>query len=240
MNQDIESGADHHILKNRIIIRGILNLQTALHIGGGESNIFGPEGAIITTHYKKDDEFVHGIPFIPATTLKGVIRSEAERIARSKDQSVCFSDEKDMKACKKNYCIICQIFGGQNLAAHVFFKDCFPTEETRTKLKPGVAIDRKTAKAKTGAVFFIYTLQPGINFDFEMIIENIQDRDRLNILKFLIRELSEGWIQIGGKRSVGLGKVKLGNIEIFQISSLNALIDLTVAEKISLDQFLQF
>jgi len=82
-------------------------------------------------------------------------------------------------------------------------------------------------------------LQPGINFDFEMIIENIDDQPRLHILKFLIRELTEGWIQIGGKRSIGLGKIILENVSIFQISSLEDLIDINSAPKISLTDFLQ-
>jgi len=233
MNQEAIPYADHHKLINRIIIRGYLKLITALHIGTGETNIFGPESTILTTHYKIGDE----IPFIPASTLKGILRAEAERIARSENQNVCFSN--NMKACKEDHCIICQIFGGQNLATHVLLKDCFPLEETSVKLKPSVAIDRKTAKAKTGAVFFFYTLQPGITFDFEMIIENIEDQARLRILKFLIRELTEGWIQIGGKRSVGLGRIELEDVEIFQISSLNALIDFNSAQKIPLKDFLQ-
>lgn len=217
------SGIDLDIITNRLIIEGIIRLESQMHIGVGEENIeFSPESGILMTRIGTENKIF--FPYIPKSSIKGILRSEAERIAKA------FSKlENNPKYICKNYpehyckveqndnsiepCVICKIFGGEDLASHIIFSDGIPTKETKnsfkTKLKPGIAINRKKQVSKDGSLFFIETLQPGAEFKFEMIINNISKETKpleYKIVRTLFKMIKLGFLSIGGHRSTGMGK----------------------------------
>ncbi|MBD3181264.1 CRISPR-associated RAMP protein, partial [Candidatus Poribacteria bacterium] len=89
--------------ENRVIITGKIKLLSAMHIGKGQSlEPVGTDQPVV-----KD---VLGRPFIPGSSFKGVLRSNAERIASTLYQEVskairpCFITEEN-KNKDRNLCI---------------------------------------------------------------------------------------------------------------------------------------
>ena len=221
--RQIVSGIDLDIISNRLIIEGIIRLDSQMHIGAGEENIeFSPESGILMTRIGTKDKIF--FPYIPKSSIKGILRSEAERIAKAfsklEDSPNYICRNYPEHYCRveqdENFiepCVICKIFGGEDLASHIIFSDGIPTEETKnifkTKLKPGIAIDRKKQVSKDGSLFFIETLQPGAEFEFKMIINNISKETKpleYKILRSLFKMIKLGFLSIGGHKSTGMGK----------------------------------
>ncbi|MHA1285072.1 MAG: RAMP superfamily CRISPR-associated protein [Promethearchaeota archaeon] len=228
------NGVNLDIIKKRLIITGKIKLKSQMHIGTGEDTIrFSPDASILLT--KLDPMSEDFYPYIPRSTLKGIFRSEIEQIARALSKLnnqifyVC-SGEKEycrVEIDENKYtepCVVCKLFGGSDLASHVIFSDALPTEETqknyRIKIKPGISIDRKKQITKDGSLFFIETLQPGAEFNFEMIIDNIsKDKtpNEFKLLRILFYMVKLGFISIGGMKSTGMGKFDLVNVQVKEL-----------------------
>lgn len=136
---------DFDKLTSRIEIKGVLTNLTQLHIGTAVKDSLGEtEGTDNPLIKIKIGE--ENVPYIPGSSLKGVFRNFIERIASSAGQSVCNPlDHKS--ACQKEsdkQCIVCQIFGSQQIASHVYISDALPLPETEytIHIKPGIAINR--------------------------------------------------------------------------------------------------
>lgn len=233
-------GADLDVIKTRLLIKGIIKTESQMHIGtGDEGTMFTPESGILLTNLKKGDTSY--FPYIPKSTIKGILRSEAERFALSYSKFDCAikvkCDNYPENYCKIEHermerivffkpCIICRIFGGEDLASHIIFSDGLPNEKNfknfQTKLKPGVAIDRKKQVSVDGSLFFIETLQPGAEFEFEMIINNISEETKPNefkILRILFKMIKLGFVSFGGHKSTGMGKFQLVNTKIKELKT---------------------
>ena len=232
-NQSV-SGIDLVIISNRLIIEGIIRLESQMHIGVGEENLeFGPESGILMTRIGIKENVY--FPYIPKTSIKGLLRSEAEKIAKAfsklenNPNYICknYPEHYCRVEQNENYiepCVICKIFGGEDLASHIIFSDGLPTEETKksfkTKLKPGIAIDRKKQVSKDGSLFFIETLQPKAEFEFKMIINNLSRETKpleYKILRTLFKMIKLGFLSIGGHRSTGMGKFIFINTTIKEL-----------------------
>lgn len=57
-------------LRNRYMFKGILEMQTALHIGGGKITLSSSDSPVVLTPEQK--------PFIPGSSFKGAMRSTVE------------------------------------------------------------------------------------------------------------------------------------------------------------------
>lgn len=167
-----------------------------------------------------DMQFVRsdGQVYLPGSSLKGVFRSYAEKIARTVNVKCCnpFDDtfcgkklekQNNGGVIHKQSCLICRVFGSTAAASRIKFNDAYlpngqnPLTETRT----GVAIDRVLGSVAHGP------------FDFEVITRGtfrttIHLRNfelwQLGLLALVLRDLEEGLIPIGFGKSRGLGEVK--------------------------------
>ncbi|MHA1250709.1 MAG: RAMP superfamily CRISPR-associated protein, partial [Candidatus Helarchaeota archaeon] len=206
------NGADHDLIKTRLIIDGIIQIITQFHIGVGEENIeFTSVNGILMTKINPNDPNIY--PYIPSSSIKGVLRSQAEVIS---------------KKLSEDSTIVDKIFGGPNLASHIIVSDALPTEDTKKSfqivLKPGIAIDRKKQITNKNSLFFIESLQPLTEFKFNMIINNINKENKpleFKIIKTLFKMIRLGLLFIGGKKSVGMGKFILKNANVKELKSKN-------------------
>jgi CRISPR-associated RAMP protein (TIGR02581 family) len=167
-----------------------------------------------------DMQFVRsgGQVYIPGSSLKGVFRSYAEKIARTVNVKCCnpFDDtfcgkklekQNNGGVIYKQSCFICRVFGSTAAASRIKFNDAYlpngqnPLTETRT----GVAIDRVLGSVAHGP------------FDFEVVTKGafktiIHLRNfelwQLGLLALVLRDLEEGLIPLGFGKSRGLGEVK--------------------------------
>lgn len=228
-----------HKFSNKYIIKGRLYAKTPIHIGSGQEN-FDPvlvDNGVVRNH--------KGEPFIPGSSLKGVIRSYVERILKSevyKDFKSCLivNDpcilEKDIKKIKREeliledeaeeiyskLCDVCKIFGCNYFASKLQIRDANlkSGENVYIDMRDGVAIDRDTGTAAHGKNYDFECVSAGTRFDFYMSVDNIEEKHEV-ILKLIVSMLKNGEIRVGGKTSAGLGSIELQDYKVCKITAEN-------------------
>lgn len=176
-----------------------------------------------------DMQFVRsdGEVYIPGSSLKGVFRSYAEKIARTVGARCCNPFDTDAKSptcfCgkraekqsdgrdiyrKRSYsCRICQLFGSTAIASRIKFNDAYllDGQHAVTETRTGVAIDRILGSVAHGP------------FDFEVVTKGIFKTTlhlrnfelwQLGLLALVLRDLEDGLIPLGFGKSRGLGEIK--------------------------------
>jgi CRISPR-associated RAMP protein (TIGR02581 family) len=106
-------------------------------------------------------------------------------------------------------CPVCQLFGSTLMAARLKINDATLREAPRAELvkRDGVGINRDTETAHPGIKYDFEVLEPPAEFDFSLQVDNAT-REDFALLYILIQELHNG-IEVGGKRSRGMGTVRL-------------------------------
>jgi len=227
-------------LLNRIIITGKLCLETQLHIGAGEIHDFYPEMMILTTHIFDPikNEYIHDIPFIPAPTLKGIFRNEIHKILKGLKYDPAPCDNNDCDLNTQKICPVCYLFGSSNFGGKIFFKDSFPIDNNLIlRTKSGITIDRKRKKVKEPSLIQIQTLQPKATFHFEIIIENLLHHSLLKYLIFVINELSNEYLSIGGKKSIGFGFFSMYDMSVIIQDKPEHFFNIEKAKKLNFEDF---
>ncbi|MEM3387370.1 MAG: CRISPR-associated RAMP protein Csx7 [Nitrososphaerales archaeon] len=223
------SYGNFHILNSIYNIELELENITPLSICSGKEGI----GAVDNPIVKRD-----GIPYIPGSTLKGVLRSEAERYARHFG-SVCdilnpsgengeLTLKKSKEKGKQDYkpCIICRIFGGPTYASHIYIYDAKPIDKKPPiGVRRRVSINRVLGAHHSDKLFDIEYVEPGckwatrIKFDnIDPLKKNGNDADISRIVKYIFELLHNEQLSIGGKRSIGLGLIKADIKKVYKLT----------------------
>lgn len=231
--------------ENKYIVKGILRTNTPLHIGAGEDN-FNPiqadKGVIVD---------YNGNPYIPGSSLKGVLRTYAEtmvnsgmklsrelksclivnepcltteKIKKIKDKYKDEKSNKDLKIAQEiyaNMCDVCKIFGSNYFASKISIRDCTLKSEK-------AYIQRRDGVAidrETG------TAADNKKYDYEQVSPGTEfnfymsvdnlDDELVDLFKLIIDALTSGELQVGGKTTYGLGKIQLIDYKIYKIGSEN-------------------
>ena len=210
-------------LKDRFTIKGNVVMDTGLHVGSGEDS-FETDALVIKDAYGK--------PYIPGSSFKGVLRSTVERIVPNLEGfrtcalvkgtncvTVNEAKKEQFKARLKGdeegnpldlICDTCKLFGSTAIASKIKIHDLYVSEpwvESFEK-RDGVGIDRDTETAAEGAKFDYEVVPSQTEFDFVMICENLDDRDKF-LLAIGLREMQSEVAYLGGNRSRGLGAFRL-------------------------------
>lgn len=233
---------DH--FENKIIIKGKIHTLSGLHIGSGQNNYLsqGPDNMII--RQANDNK-----PFIPGSSIKGVLRSYLEillaEIAQygkccivtdkpcldlNKDKELLTQYKKDYKnqvkelaeVLYKELCPICRLFGSQVMASKIQIKDATLIGDTPIEIRDGVAINRDTGTTVDGKKYAFECVSAGAKFEFLMTIDNLEPQYE-PLIKLLINALERGEIILGGRKSIGLGEVELIDTEIYKVDKANLL-----------------
>jgi CRISPR type III-A-associated RAMP protein Csm3 len=195
-------------LEQRIIVRGLIELKTPLHIGSAKSDIDIGE---VELPILKD---VQDQPYIPGSSIKGRVRSEAERIARTENMPHCSPpDTRNMcgTISPDKLCICCSIFGTAgdriSVASKVRFRDAYPTEKVpETMIRAGIAMDRSTGSASRAKLYTIEAVPAETKFRFEIVGENLAPQE-MKMLKAALSSATD--TALGGSTSRGMGKIDL-------------------------------
>jgi CRISPR-associated RAMP protein (TIGR02581 family) len=201
---------------NRYMFSGTMTARTALRIGGGRStSITGTDMPVVRDAIGK--------PFIPGSSLKGVLRSTVESLVRGMNGMVCNplikKDNKCMEDAgerkdseiESDSCLVCQVFGSVNIASKVKIRDLHVIESLwfgQFEVRNGVAIDRDTETAADQKLYDFEVVPAGTQFDCELVIENASDW-QMGLLESGLRFFEMGEAEIGGGRSRGLGRVQI-------------------------------
>jgi CRISPR-associated RAMP protein (TIGR02581 family) len=217
------------IIKRQTVIEGILELQSPLRIGVGKSGGMDPASIARDTVLKDTG----GTPIIPGSSWKGVFRSEGERILRRKNLIVCSGVGKDY--CLNNFrkyddfqrnltrdideairifwnytCLNCKLFGSMSVIGAVKFLDSKAIEfklGTRTM----IAISRTEGAVARGALVQVEFVEPGSKFTFKIMGNNLPNY-AIGYLLTIMKNIHDGFVQIGGHKSRGFGFIRFVNL----------------------------
>lgn len=171
--------------------------------------------------------------YLPGSSLKGAIRSHAERIVRTvgsderpinSDSSQLWANDplndkyeylkdqnnKDLPATEiyKKSSFTDQIFGNTSIASRIRIEDAYPQDKTKLKIEQrhGVAIDRVFGSVAVGP--FDYEVCTSGEFHTKIHLKNFS-LAQLGLVGLVLRDLNDGWFAIGFAKSRGLGNVKI-------------------------------
>lgn len=193
-------------------IKGKIEILTGLHIGAGDSEVH--IGGIDSSVIKNP---LDGYPYIPGSSLKGKMRSLLELY-----YGISIGGKPSSREDTDNLTPI--IFGDitKEGMSRAIFRDCFLSEESKTKLKikdilpteekTENSINRISGTAE--APRNIERVIPGLSFDFQLNIR-VFDEDIEKEFKEIIRTglflLEQDSLGASGSR--GYGKIKFNNLK---------------------------
>ncbi|MGC9069172.1 MAG: type III CRISPR-associated RAMP protein Csx7 [Thermoprotei archaeon] len=202
-------------------VRGkVVNIDP-LSIGSGKSAIGAIDNPIVR---------LNNVPYIPGSSLKGVLRAEAERYAKIMGYDVCnvFSNEElERKKNKKEACDVCKVFGGPTIVSAIIVHNLYGKNAV-TEIRTSVSISRITGAQSPGRLFDVEFVVPGSEFvssDGSVVFEvdgrriNLNNKNRhVEILLYVFSRLVNGEIRVGGRKSIGMGRIKLIIDKIEQVT----------------------
>ena len=219
--------------ENRLILTAELVAQTGLRVGAG------PQSAEPTASDLPVIKSVDEKPFIPGSSLRGVLRSHVERIVRAfepeagEGQGACVpvvesewcisaeqreqirreasDDEEYARTIFDRSCRVCRVFGSPWLASRVRISDLPCVNHAVAETRDAVAIDRE--KETVANKYDFEALPANSRFQLEIVADNLDEVER-GLLWLGIEELRRGQILIGGFKGRGLGQVTLASLQL--------------------------
>ena len=221
---------DFSRLQSRYVIEGRLVARTGFRVGAGRAH-----GEIVTDLPVLLDG--KGALFLPGSSLKGVVRSAAERLLRSLaneghaeehefacdplDHGGCLRGGADAgseervassrdiwQTLQRKACLACATFGGLGLASHARFFDASAAQPARAMVRDGVALDRDLGRASDGKKFDYEVGPAGTSFGLRVELENARPW-QAGLVVWALDEVDRGSLRVGGFGSRGLGSFAL-------------------------------
>jgi CRISPR-associated protein Csm3 len=204
-------------LRNELRLRFRLDVAGPLTIRAAKATGIDPT--------RPDMEVVRdgeGRPVVPGSSLKGVLRSHAERILRSLDPDYA-CDPFRPDACGRRIrrpprggeeryrvlCYACRMFGSVMLRGRVAFADAHPLPDVRLALgeRHHVGIDRRTGGSAHTVLFQPETVEAGA-FEVRVVLTNFA-LWQVRLLLAALRDLDAGDIGLGAATTRGYGRVRV-------------------------------
>lgn len=214
--------SDLAAITKRYVITGTVTAQTAFRIGSQSSfEITSSDLPVIRD--------VRGLPMIPGSSFKGVLRSTLESVIRGLGnppgkrlwscdplEHPCTADFKGkskqptIESILDTCCDVCLLFGSPYMASRLLIKDlCIEKDLDRppVEVRDHVAIERDTLTALSGGKFDQEVVHAGTQFGLEIVFENPNDA-QIGLLGVALETVAASG-GIGGSRSRGLGSVSI-------------------------------
>jgi CRISPR-associated protein (TIGR03986 family) len=166
-----------------------------------------------------------GKPLLPASSVRGALRSHAERIVRTLGGHCC-DTEKPCKPVQKQgdvaeRCIVCQVFGAAGWKTCLRIRDFTCVHGGGKKRQDFVAIDRFHGGGKDGAKFAVqHSESPCFQGTIE-VTSRAEDAGK-GLLALVLRDLREGDITFGFGANKGYGHL-LTEDKAVQVKNLEQL-----------------
>ena len=210
-------------------------------VKSGHATLDGADRVPVSTFHNGERVY-----YFPGTSLKGVLRSHFERIARTlQPGSVClpyydpqkkrnisvpvaaeeksygcgYRDGKNAAAAYADSCAACRLFGSLKFAGRFSIGDAYPLPDHKPAVESrhSVGIDRFTGGAVRRLLFEQQVLVGG-RFAANIRLTNFE-LWQLAGLKLLLDDLADEMIAVGLGRSRGLGRVR-GAVTSFRLTYL--------------------
>ncbi|MCG8424906.1 MAG: RAMP superfamily CRISPR-associated protein [Proteobacteria bacterium] len=229
-------------LVNHAEVVVVLEPAEPLLIASGIPNASGIDLPFVLTYRGAGDR---GEPYLPGSSLKGVLRSHSERISRTlaPDARVCDphfhkTDQQtheriafcgdwlskprsgepfDSATVYRRSCPICRTFGSTACRGRLAIGDAHLGDSNACPLerRDGVGIDRFSGGASRRAKFEMQVLTRG-TLQTRIRLENFEDW-QLGLLALLCRDLEDEQVSIGHATTRGLGRLR-GTLSRFDVS----------------------
>ncbi|HRW10176.1 MAG TPA: RAMP superfamily CRISPR-associated protein, partial [Caldilineaceae bacterium] len=191
-------------LRERIVVTGVLMLETPTHIGNGDD-----EGLLdMPIHLDNYD----GSPLLPGSSLAGALRSYVnqydEALAKALFGEVTSIDDgsgTNLSRTLESLLIVDDALG------------YVPETRPRVELRDGVAIDAKTRTADDAKKFDIELLAAGTYFplSFELCIREGEDQTALlQAFAVALDGLAQGKIALGKRKRRGFGRCRVDRWQV--------------------------
>ncbi len=132
---------------------------------------------------------------------------ELELIKKKIDRSILHRIATDFLAL---YCPVGRLFGNRVLAGKLRFHDTVVGSSNVADLRPGVGIDRYSGTAKTDQLFFTEVTPINSKLILRFVVDNLRPGDGdSRVLANTLGFVAELGIQVGGRKSAGLGLLEL-------------------------------
>ncbi|KCZ73382.1 putative RAMP superfamily protein probably involved in DNA repair [Candidatus Methanoperedens nitroreducens] len=233
---------DFDVFENRWTISAALELETPLRIGGGQNAAaYSISAAPVLQTYNAQMQAYE--PYIPGSSLKGVLRSTVERIIRTfNDNKSCISvsdtGAREKTPCRE--CISCGIFGSMKAGAKIRVRDLHlskssmglygsvkeqPHCATKYKIYDGkfnVQTRTRSLRNKRIEVADTFlrteeTVTSGICFDIQIDIDNADEKE-IGLVLLALDEFNNKRINLGGGTSRGNGFADIRDIAVMKKS----------------------
>ncbi len=181
---------------------------------------------------------INGYPLLPRRSVKGAVRSQAERILRTMggDRAACYPNDP-RRSCKpitklqqaKNLCLACQVFGASGWKSPFKCTPFIAAAETVSTRQEFVAIDRFTGGSAHQKKFNTETFnRPLLQGEFGLDLKSLSrigaGKWAIGLLALTMRDLMEGDIRIGFGAAKGYGEIAV-SIRNINLSSLKTIIE---------------
>lgn len=178
-------------------------LRTAFHTTGNRWR-WGADKALSIT---PDGRYV-----IPATTIKGFLRSQAEYLLNTWGHPICIGPEpgKCMDQTDRSPCLICQVFGNPRSPSSLRFYDAVLPDNAAASIRSGVAISRHRRAAYPQRLFFTETVEAS-SAQWEATCEGHFQEEAQRAAALVALAVAWG-ATIGGGRTRGLGWLAQGKV----------------------------
>jgi len=204
-------------LESRIVLDYEVVVESDLHIGSGEMT--GP-GDVDLPVLKNPE----GFPIIPGSSIKGVLRSEMQKLLNTLYEGqkikVNKANNEKLDEIPKADVHVAELFGGKvvingalmDVAGSIRIRDASANHK-KTRVRDGVRIDLATRKASRGGKYTIEVVPKGTKFAGEIYIENPKlgesNYGKLGALLATVEFFNATTRTLGGATSRGYGQVKI-------------------------------
>jgi CRISPR-associated RAMP protein (TIGR02581 family) len=231
--------------RKKYVFNSQLILTTGLHIGGGQNIFSVSDSPVIRTPDGKP--FIPGSSFkgafrstveklAPVAGLWSCGLSDAPVMVNNKEKmcvgvqgkaqndfnsdrnAANWSEDELIARLDGELCDTCKLFGSPYTASKINFSDLYTDEDTEgvIQIRDGVAIDRDSERAVDSLLYNYEVVASELIFNLKITLEDPSDLD-LQLTCLGLAEFRNGFGVIGGKRSRGLGQVRLENLVIYNL-----------------------
>lgn len=211
------AGIDTYPFYGKLILGGTMHCLTGLHIGASREII---EIGGVDNPVMRDPKTGH--PYIPGSSIKGKLRSIAERLEAKELNRPTGNGYRH--ECTDRACRVCRLFGatggkeGENIPSRLRVRDVFLTQESVewlreldtplsfTELKYENSLDRVTCAANPRPV---ERIPAGAEFTYEVTYDLDDEEQCLEDLRTLLNCMSvleDDYL--GGHGTRGYGKIR--------------------------------
>jgi CRISPR/Cas system CSM-associated protein Csm3 (group 7 of RAMP superfamily) len=145
-----------------------------------------------------------GRPLVPGSAWKGIIRSRAEFIIRSRygETAAC----PQQSGCGR--CAVCAVFGHQRRRGLLAFRDSYIEQPSLGQEQTHVGIDRVTGGSRDALLF---QTQPVTEGSLWLRIDKLGEIPPWvrNLIRHVLRDIDDGLIGAGSRTTRGLGTLRL-------------------------------